>query len=67
MAKPRARPWAWGCQLDAAQLFYLRQRGIPLVQARALLTEAFIAQALEEAGIHDDALRAQAQAWLSEV
>lgn len=54
-------------QLDAAQLFYLRQRGIPLVQARALLTEAFIAQALEEAGVHEDALRAQASEWLSEV
>lgn len=54
-------------QLDAAQLFYLRQRGIPLVQARALLTEAFIAQALEEAGVHEEALRAQAQTWLSEV
>ncbi|KCZ87299.1 FeS assembly protein SufD [Hyphomonas hirschiana VP5] len=53
--------------LDAAQLFYLRQRGIPLVQARAMLTEAFIAEALEDAGVHEDALRAQAQAWLSEV
>jgi Fe-S cluster assembly protein SufD len=54
-------------QLDAAQLFYLRQRGIPLVQARALLTEAFIAEAMEEAGVHEEALRAQAQTWLSEV
>lgn len=35
--------------LDAEQLFYLRQRGIPLAQARAMLTEAFIAEALEEA------------------
>ncbi|MFN4185367.1 MAG: SufB/SufD family protein [Hyphomonas sp.] len=52
-------------ELDAAQLFYLRQRGIPLVQARALLTEAFIAQALEEAGVHADALRAQASEWLA--
>lgn len=51
--------------LDAAQLFYLRQRGIPLPQARAMLTEAFIAEALEEAGDHQDALRAEAQAWLS--
>jgi Fe-S cluster assembly protein SufD len=53
--------------LDAAQLFYLRQRGIPLPQARALLTEAFIAEALEGAGEHEDALRAVAQAWLSNV
>lgn len=51
--------------LDANQLFYLRQRGIPLDKARALLTEAFIAEALEEAGEHEDALRVQAQNWLS--
>lgn len=51
--------------LDAAQLFYLRQRGIPLVQARAMLTEAFIAQALEGAGELEEALRAEAQAWLN--
>ncbi len=53
--------------LDAAQLFYLRQRGIPLPQARAMLTEAFIAQALEGAGDLEEALRAEAQAWLSHV
>lgn len=35
--------------LDENQLFYLQQRGIPLAQARAMLTEAFIAEALEEA------------------
>lgn len=35
--------------LDQNQLFYMRQRGIPEAQARALLTEAFIAEALEEA------------------
>ncbi|MEM8617293.1 MAG: SufD family Fe-S cluster assembly protein [Pseudomonadota bacterium] len=35
--------------LDENQLFYLRQRGIPEKQARAMLTEAFIAEALEEA------------------
>ncbi|MDG1825850.1 MAG: SufD family Fe-S cluster assembly protein [Henriciella sp.] len=35
--------------LDENQLFYMRQRGIPLAQARAILTEAFIAEALEEA------------------
>lgn len=52
--------------LDAAQLFYLRQRGIPLVQARAVLTEAFIAQALEDAGDLQEALRSEAQAWLND-
>ncbi len=35
--------------LDLEQLFYLRQRGIPLVQARAMLTQAFIAEALDTA------------------
>jgi Fe-S cluster assembly protein SufD len=41
--------------LDPNQLFYLRQRGIPETQARALLTEAFIAEALEDASesVHD--------------
>ena len=52
--------------LDSAQLFYLRQRGIPLPQARAILTEAFIAEALESAGEHEDALRTQASAWLTD-
>jgi Fe-S cluster assembly protein SufD len=51
--------------LDGSQLFYLRQRGIPLAEARALLTEAFIAEALEHAGPHEAALRAEASAWLS--
>ena len=51
--------------LDPAQLFYLRQRGIPLLQARAVLTEAFIAEAFAEAGLHENALRAEAGAWLS--
>lgn len=51
--------------LDGAQLFYLRQRGIPMVQARAMLTEAFIAQALEGAGQLEEALRAETQAWLN--
>ncbi len=51
--------------LDAAQLFYLRQRGIPLTEARAMLTEAFIAEALEGAGESEEALRSEAQAWLN--
>jgi Fe-S cluster assembly protein SufD len=53
--------------LDGAQLFYLRQRGIPLAQARAMLTEAFIAEALEAAGELEEVLRHEAQAWLSHV
>jgi Fe-S cluster assembly protein SufD len=51
--------------LDAAQLFYLRQRGIALTEARAMLTEAFIAEALEGAGELEEVLRAEAQAWLN--
>lgn len=53
--------------LDPNQLFYLRQRGIPEAQARALLTEAFIAEALEEAneGVRD-ALVDAARSFLSE-
>lgn len=35
--------------LDPNQIFYLRQRGLPLAQARAMLTEAFISEALDEA------------------
>ena len=52
--------------LDDAQLFYLRQRGIPERQARCMLTEAFIAEALGRADESvRDALLAEAQAWLS--
>ncbi|HPF22227.1 MAG TPA: SufD family Fe-S cluster assembly protein [Hyphomonas sp.] len=51
--------------LDANQFFYLRQRGIPEAEARALLTEAFIAEALEAAGDLEDVLREQARAWLA--
>ncbi|SDD32911.1 Fe-S cluster assembly protein SufD [Aquimonas voraii] len=34
-------------QLDAAALFYLRSRGIPRDEARALLTRAFLVEAIE--------------------
>lgn len=46
--------------LDADALFYLRSRGIPLPQARALLTEAFLEEALDRlpAGPAADAMRA---------
>ena len=47
-------------QLDETALFYMRQRGIPLADARALLTEAFIADALQTAheSVRDDLLAA---------
>ena len=52
--------------LDANQLFYMRQRGIPERTARALLTEAFIAEAVETAGDLKDILRDEASNWLAE-
>lgn len=53
--------------LDPNQLFYMRQRGIPEAQARALLTEAFVAEALEDAddSVHD-ALLTAARNFLAE-
>lgn len=53
--------------LDPNQLFYMRQRGIPEAEARALLTEAFVAEALTEASksVHDELLGA-ARAFLVE-
>lgn len=53
-------------ELDADLLFYLRARGIPLAEARALLIESFAAEALEK--IDDEtvraAMRAVAVGWL---
>ena len=40
-------------QLDESALFYMRQRGIPEAQARALLVEAFVAEVFEGADIGD--------------
>lgn len=44
-------------KLDPAQLFYLISRGLPPEQARALLTVAFIAEALEKAGDAGEPIR----------
>ena len=52
--------------LDMDQLFYMRQRGIPEKQARALLTEAFIHEALDETPEDlAEVLKAEAGDWLS--
>ena len=51
--------------LDANQFFYMRQRGVPEAEARALLTEAFIAEALETAGELEGVLREEARNWLA--
>lgn len=55
-------------QLDEEPLFYMRARGIPDSEARALLIEAFAGEALTR--ISDEAIqeavRAQIAAWLKE-
>lgn len=54
--------------LDDEQLFYMRQRGIPLSRARALLTEAFVSEALASASpAVRDALHDTAREFLSEM
>ncbi len=54
-------------QLDAGQMFYLRARGIPEDQARGLLIESFMSEALDE--VEDDAIReiltAHVAKWLA--
>ena len=50
--------------LDETALFYMRQRGIPLVQARALLIESFLAEPLDF--ISDEALRAELRTALQQ-
>ena len=42
-------------ELDEDMLFYLRARGIPFEEARGLLIEGFIAEALDK--VEDEALR----------
>ena len=55
-------------QLDENALFYMRQRGIPAGEARALLTEAFVADVFDD--IADDALKdsllGKIRDWLKE-
>ncbi len=50
-------------QIDEDQLFYLRARGIPEVRARAMLVEAFLAEAVE--GVGDPAARGALEAAVS--
>ena len=53
-------------QLDAAQLFYLRSRGIPEALARNLLVQAFLAEAVEEVSVEAvrDAMMDKVVHWL---
>jgi len=60
---------AHGCtvgELDAQALFYMAARGVGPVRAKALLTQAFLAQALAQAGNEGvrEAFEADAFAWL---
>ena len=52
--------------LDEDQLFYMRQRGIPEAQARALLTESFVADAFDDVGSDEVRQRflSAAREWL---
>jgi Fe-S cluster assembly protein SufD len=55
--------------LNADLLFYMRSRGIPLDQARALLIESFAGEALDR--VEDEAMRAAfgeiTSAWLGQI
>jgi Fe-S cluster assembly protein SufD len=54
-------------ELDADQMFYLRSRGVPEPDARAILVRAFLTEALD--GITDETLRtwldAAVETWWS--
>jgi len=53
-------------ELDARALFYMETRGIPKARARAILTRAFVADALDRIGSESirAAFEADADAWL---
>lgn len=50
--------------LDEEALFYIRQRGVPEAEARAMLTEAFVGEVIDRIG-HEGA-RDVARAWAAE-
>jgi Fe-S cluster assembly protein SufD len=54
-------------EIDPALMFYLRSRGIPKPQARAMLIESFIGEAIDK--VEDEAVRealaAMARVWLA--
>ena len=54
-------------ELDRNALFYLASRGVPLSEAKALLTQAFVADALDRIGEEAvrDAFQADALNWLT--
>ena len=50
-------------QLDESALFYMRQRGIPEAQARALLIDAFLAEVFEDCDMQEQ-ISERISAWL---
>ena len=54
--------------IDTSALFYMRQRGIPEKEAKAMLTEAFVVEALDsfDDGAIADIMRERVQAWLTD-
>lgn len=50
--------------LDEQAIFYARQRGIPEMEARAMLTEAFVGEVVER--IEHDGAREIARAWVAQ-
>jgi len=56
-------------ELSAQALYYMQSRGIPPAEARALLTRAFVADALDRIGEEAvrDAFHADAEAWLGKI
>ena len=55
-------------ELDATQLFYLTSRGIPEAQARAMLIEAFLIDAIDSVEIDSlsQILRSVATQWMAQ-
>jgi Fe-S cluster assembly protein SufD len=55
-------------ELDRDALFYMASRGVPEAEAKALLTRAFVADALDRAGEETvrEALHSDAEAWFGE-
>ena len=53
--------------LDESALFYMRQRGIPIAQARAMLTEAFLASVFDtlEDEVMRESLLDKLRGWLA--
>lgn len=54
-------------EIDPAMLFYLRSRGIPAPEARAMLIESFIGEAIDKVDDETvrEALMSEARRWLS--